>query len=146
MRATPLSDDYREEPVWWHDTRFPQIPAGPLPREADVAIIGAGYTGLCAALTMARHGKRVVVLDKDALGCGASGRNAGMIHAGLRRDIDWLERHRGPAGLALHAASVEACRFVASTAAELAPDASWRESGWVHLAHRASAMTGPCQE
>ena len=136
----PLSDDYREEPVWWRDAGLPDIAPAALPREADVAIIGAGYTGLCAALTLARHGKRVVVVDTDATGRGASGRNAGMIHAGLRRNVDWLERHRGAAGAALHAASVDAVRYVAAMAAAIHADAGFAECGWLYLAHRPSAM------
>ena len=139
-REVPLSDDYREEPVWWRDAGLPDIAPAPLSREADVAIIGAGYTGLCAALTLARHGKRVVVVDTDATGRGASGRNAGMIHAGLRRNVDWLEQHRGAAGAALHAASVDAVRYVAATAAEIHADAGFEERGWLYLAHRPSAM------
>src|SRR5438105_1668141 len=139
-REVPLSDDYREEPVWWRDAGLPDIAPAPLPREADVAIIGAGYTGLCAALTLARHGKRVVVVDRDAIGRGASGRNAGMIHAGLRRNVDWLERHRGAAGAALHAASVDAVRYVAATASAIDADAGYEECGWLYLAHRTTAM------
>src|SRR5207302_11007208 len=82
-REVPLSDDYREEPVWWRDAGLPDIAPAPLPREADVAIIGAGYTGPCAALTLDRHGKRVAVVDRDAVGRRASGRSAGMSYAGL---------------------------------------------------------------
>src|SRR5437879_9543338 len=114
-REVPLSDDYREEPVWWRDAGLPDIAPAPLSREADVAIIGAGYTGLSAALTLARHGKRVVVVDRDATGRGASGRNAGMIHAGLRRNVDWLERHLGVAGVGPHAASYTSARALAAT-------------------------------
>jgi len=139
-REAPLSTEYREEPVWWRDAGFPAVQRHSPTREADVAIIGAGYTGLCAALTLGRHGKRVVVFDKDAIGRGASGRNAGMIHAGLRRDIEWLERHRGAAGVALHAASVDAVRYVATTAAAIDAGACFEECGWLYLAHRPSAM------
>lgn len=136
----PLSDDYREEPVWWQDAGFPEVQPAPSPREVDVAIIGSGYTGLCAALTLGRHGKRVVVFDKDALGRGASGRNAGMLHAGLRHDIVWLERHRGAAGPALHAASGDAMRWVATTATATHADAGFEACGWLYLAHRPSAV------
>lgn len=139
MRSAPLSRDYREEPLWWQDAGFPAVPAGSVAHEADVAVIGAGYTGLCAALALRNHGRGVVVFDKQPLGRGASGRNAGMIHAGLQHDVDWLRRHRGDAGVALHQASVDAVRFVASMASSIDRDAGFQQSGWLHLAHRPSA-------
>ena len=55
-----------------------------LPARCDVAIVGAGYAGLSAALTLARAGRSVVVLDADAPGYGASSRSGGMIGHGHR--------------------------------------------------------------
>jgi glycine/D-amino acid oxidase-like deaminating enzyme len=140
--TAPLAEDYRETPLWWDDTTFPVLDESPLPGTADVVVVGAGFTGMTAAIRIASHGKQVVVVDSGALGEGASGRNAGMIHAGVRRDIAFLERKHGPAGKALHDASVEAYAFVARTAAAAAPDAHYTQTGWLHLAHRASRMKG----
>ncbi|HUG61341.1 MAG TPA: FAD-binding oxidoreductase [Methylomirabilota bacterium] len=64
-------------------------------RRADVAIVGAGYTGLSAALTLAAAGRDVVVLEANKIGWGASGRNGGQIHPGQRRDPDWLAARLG---------------------------------------------------
>jgi len=50
---------------------------------ADVAIVGAGFTGLSAALAAAQSGARVVVLDAHGIGAGGSGRNVGLVNAGL---------------------------------------------------------------
>lgn len=50
---------------------------------ADLAIVGAGYTGLSAALHAAEAGARVVVLDAEGIGAGGSGRNVGLVNAGL---------------------------------------------------------------
>ena len=50
---------------------------------ADLAIVGAGYTGLSAALTAAGAGARVVVLEAEGVGAGGSGRNVGLVNAGL---------------------------------------------------------------
>src|SRR5580700_8070597 len=141
-RTAPLAESYRETPLWWDDTTFPSIAESQLPATADVVVIGAGFTGLTAAARLASHGKHVVVVDSGALGEGASGRNAGMIHAGVRRDVAFLQRKHGAAGKALHDASVEAYAFVARTAADIAPDAHYTQSGWLHLAHRASRMKG----
>ena len=48
--------------------------------EADVAIVGAGFTGLSAALHLAELGKQVVVLEAQTPGWGASGRNGGQVN------------------------------------------------------------------
>jgi gamma-glutamylputrescine oxidase len=88
-----------------HAPSYYAASAGPLPRRpraegaitADVAVIGAGYTGLSAALTLARAGRRVVVLEANRIGWGASGRNGGQIHPGHRRDPDWIAERLGEA-------------------------------------------------
>jgi glycine/D-amino acid oxidase-like deaminating enzyme len=139
-RTAPLAEGYRETPVWWDDTTFPDLRDRQLPKVADAVVVGAGFTGLAAAAKLAEHGKQVVVVDSCALGEGASGRNAGMVHGGVRRDVATLERRYGAAGRALHDASVEAFAFVARTAAAAAPDAGYEQSGWLHLAHRRSRM------
>ena len=64
---------------------------------ADVCIIGAGYTGLSAALHLAKAGRRVVVLEAHRVGWGASGRNGGQLGTGQRRDQDELEAMIGKA-------------------------------------------------
>jgi glycine/D-amino acid oxidase-like deaminating enzyme len=75
-----------KEKVFWHDTV--QMPSGqetnPLPEQVDVAVIGSGYTGLTAALTLAKLGVRVAVLESETTGWGASSRNGGMVLTGLK--------------------------------------------------------------
>lgn len=58
--------------------------AEPLPETCDVAIIGAGLTGLSAALALAKRGARVAVLEAHDAGWGASSRNGGMVLSGLK--------------------------------------------------------------
>lgn len=53
------------------------------PQRCDVAIVGAGYTGLSAALHLAESGASVVVLESSDIGFGGSGRNAGFVNAGM---------------------------------------------------------------
>ena len=67
------------EPSLWYATAAPPPDLGPLEEslEADVCIIGAGYTGLSTALHLAQDGTRVVVLEAEQVGYGGSGRNAG---------------------------------------------------------------------
>ncbi|WP_347266197.1 FAD-binding oxidoreductase [Paracoccus sp. (in: a-proteobacteria)] len=62
---------------------------------ADVAIVGAGYTGLSAALHLAEAGLSVIVLEAHRVGFGASGRNGGQLGSGQRLEVDELERMAG---------------------------------------------------
>jgi gamma-glutamylputrescine oxidase len=64
-------------------------------RRADICIVGGGYTGLSAALHAARAGGRVELLEQQTIGFGASGRNGGQIHTGLRKDQADLEKWLG---------------------------------------------------
>ncbi len=63
--------------------------------QADVCIIGAGYTGLSAALHLAQAGRRVIVLEAHRAGFGASGRNGGQIGSGQRLEVTDLEQMAG---------------------------------------------------
>ncbi len=63
---------------------------------ADVCIVGAGYTGLSAALHLAEAGRSVVLLDAQRVGFGASGRNGGQLGSGQRQDQEALEAMIGP--------------------------------------------------
>src|SRR5258708_796883 len=63
---------------------------------AEVAIIGAGYTGLSAALHLAAAGRDVVVLDAVEVGDRASGLNGGQVIPGVKHDPDTLEEIFGP--------------------------------------------------
>ena len=60
-------------------------------RSADVAIIGAGYTGLSAAIHLVEAGRSVVVLESTAVGDRASGLNGGQVIAGVKHDPDQLQ-------------------------------------------------------
>ncbi|MFD1331013.1 NAD(P)/FAD-dependent oxidoreductase [Methylopila musalis] len=91
MTAFPPAGSY-------YDAVNPAPPPRPRLRgvaRADVAIIGAGFTGLSAALHLAERGVSVVVLEQAQVGWGASGRNGGQVHPGQRLDQDALERLMG---------------------------------------------------
>ncbi len=63
---------------------------------ADVAIVGAGYTGLSAALHLARAGRSVVVAEAVEIGFGGSGRNVGLVNAGMWVMPDKITATLGP--------------------------------------------------
>jgi monoamine oxidase len=55
----------QEQNYWLTTVSMPVPPVLPLPEKADVAIIGAGFTGLSAALSLAKRGAKVVVLESE---------------------------------------------------------------------------------
>lgn len=71
---------------------FPELPPLAGDVQTEVCIVGAGFTGLGAALAL---GSRAVVLETGRVGCAASGRNGGQVHTGQRRDQAWLEKTVG---------------------------------------------------
>lgn len=82
----------------WASTAAPELEAAPLEGNviADVAIVGAGFTGCAAAVALAGRGARVRVLDSKAIGWGASGRTGGQVIPGLKYDPDEIEAMFGP--------------------------------------------------
>ena len=93
---------YGDGPVencFWNET-IPQTPYAPLEGalDADIAIVGGGYTGLSAAVRLAEAGRNVVLLDEKQPGWGASGRNGGFCCiGGSHTDLDTLARKFGMA-------------------------------------------------
>jgi glycine/D-amino acid oxidase-like deaminating enzyme len=82
-------------PYWWQDQ--PQYRnTEMLPAKADCVVVGAGFTGLSAALTMAKAGRHVIVLDSEAIGFGASTRNGGMLGSGHKVSVDDAKKYYGP--------------------------------------------------
>jgi glycine/D-amino acid oxidase-like deaminating enzyme len=88
-------------PYWWRDAPLAQRSAEPVQAQCDVAIVGAGYTGLSAAIQLARAGKSVQVFERDIAGVGASSLNGGILSGnlrlGLQASIDAFGRERGMA-------------------------------------------------
>lgn len=90
---TPL---FRPQGGWMLHLDRPQ-PLPPLEGEvsADVVIAGAGFAGLNTALELATRGARVVVLERESAGFGASGRNAGYLVGGQGLEYDYIIRRVG---------------------------------------------------
>ena len=98
MSASDATDEH--PPSWYLATARGLTAHPPLAgaTTADVCVVGAGYTGLSAALHLAERGYSVVLLEGRRVGWGASGRNGGQLGTGQRRDEDELEARFGRDG------------------------------------------------
>jgi glycine/D-amino acid oxidase-like deaminating enzyme/nitrite reductase/ring-hydroxylating ferredoxin subunit len=107
--------------AWWNTTattRFLPL-TGPL--YVDVAVIGAGITGLTAALQLGRAGKSVAVLELSTVGAGSTGDSTGHLTSSLDSSYEALISHFDEAGARIAAqSSMEAIEFIERTVAELA--------------------------
>lgn len=93
-------------------------PAAPLPPlqqrlDVDVAIVGAGFTGLYTAIRLARAGQKVAIVEASRVGWGASGRNGGQLILGFSCDMPPFEAALG------HAGAQQVWRLVAQAAEEI---------------------------
>jgi glycine/D-amino acid oxidase-like deaminating enzyme len=125
----------REANFWL--TTIEQRPAAvrDLPEEADVAVIGAGFTGLSAARTLAKSGARVVVLEAENVGWGASSRNGGMVLTGLKLGTPTLlARYGREAVKRMYAASLESIDCVEGVVREESIDCSFSRCGHLEVA------------
>src|SRR5215470_2442948 len=108
--------------------------------DADVAIVGAGYTGLSCAIALAEARHSVVVLEAHEVGHGASGRNGGQVIPGLKHDPDDLvARYGREHGEALVRLAGGAADRVFALIAKHGIECSARQCGWIQPAHSAAA-------
>ncbi|MFT3972933.1 MAG: FAD-binding oxidoreductase [Amaricoccus sp.] len=128
-------------PESWYAATTPLLPPFPALAgavEADVCVVGGGYTGLSAALHLAECGFDVALVEASRVGSGASGRNGGQVHSGQRQDQDWLEGRLGPAAArTLWDLAEEAKALVRGLVARHGIDCDLRD-GIVAAAHRAA--------
>jgi gamma-glutamylputrescine oxidase len=99
ISSKPLAPSSEHAPSYYAATVTEQLTAPPLSDDsaAHVCVIGGGFTGISAALHLAKRGIDVTLLEQSKLAWGASGRNGGQAHVGLRREQDWLEKYMGAA-------------------------------------------------
>ena len=119
----------------------PERPALLGDAETDVVVIGAGFTGLSAALHLAEAGKRVIVLEAETPGWGASGRNGGQVNPGLKADPGETEADFGPdMGKRMVEASAAAGDLVFGLIEKHDIQCDAHRCGWVRSATSAKTM------
>jgi glycine/D-amino acid oxidase-like deaminating enzyme len=103
-----------ETPYWWATAEaLPSYADRRLPERVDVVVVGSGYTGLSAALHLAKSGASVAVLEKETIGWGASSRNGGQVLSGLKLGVETLVARYGlAAARRLYAVSRASVAFV----------------------------------
>ena len=83
-------------PYWWDAAPPVDAPPAEWQKSVDVVIIGSGFTGFGAAIPLARAGLRVLIVEKNKIGSGASTRNGGITSGNLRYSFDQLFKKFGP--------------------------------------------------
>ena len=98
---------------------------------ADVCIIGAGFTGISAALELCERGFSVIVLEGTRIGFGASGRNGGQIVNGYSRDLETIARRYGhEKAVKLGQMSLEGGQIIRDRVAKYAIDCDLVDGGF----------------
>jgi glycine/D-amino acid oxidase-like deaminating enzyme len=123
-------------PFWFDATAMPPSTVAALPAAVDVAIIGAGYTGLSAARETASAGLSTLVLEAQGIGAGCSGRNGGQVAYSIKPSFHALRaRHGAELAARICALGREAVEQLRGMATTEGLDCDWRDCGSFLGAH-----------
>jgi glycine/D-amino acid oxidase-like deaminating enzyme len=128
-----------ESNYWLTTTTMPQGTPENLPARAEVAIIGAGFTGLSAARALAKKGINIAVLEANSIGWGASSRNGGMVLTGLKLSAETLAKRYGmELTRRMYATSLESIDLVEQIVREENIECSFSRCGHLEVACKQS--------
>lgn len=121
---------HKDTPYWWEAAPPRDTEQQKIDENCDVAVIGGGYAGLCAALHLARAGRKVQLFEREKMGFGASSRNGGFTSGNIRPDNAALVRKFGAQRAAQIAAEGhEARHFMIDFLAKEKIDADFKLTG-----------------
>jgi glycine/D-amino acid oxidase-like deaminating enzyme len=125
----------KQQNYWQTTTAMPVSASSPLPVRANVAVIGAGFTGLSAARMLAKRGAKVAVLESETIGWGASSRNGGMVLSGLKLGINQLiSKYGRELTQRMYAASLETIDCVEQIVREEGIECDFSRTGHLEVA------------
>jgi glycine/D-amino acid oxidase-like deaminating enzyme len=133
----------KQERNLWRHTGGTPIDAAPLDRGviADVVIVGGGFTGCSAALHLAESGVNVQLLEAETIGHGGSGRNVGLVNAGLWTPPDEVELRLGrDVGQRLNQVLAGAPELVFDLIARHGIECEATRNGTLHCAHNPTGL------
>lgn len=137
MHIDPATDSLS----YWHATAEPMIPADDLPATSEAVVVGGGMLGCWTAYWLARSGVQVVLLEKSAIGWGATGRNGGFLTGGgaisYQRMIELLGRD---GARKFYALSMSGQELPYEIVAEEGIDCDLRRTGTLSLALDQSSL------
>lgn len=126
-------------PYWWEDTPEISHTEQALSKEVDVAILGAGYSGLSAAIELTRAGRSVQIFEKDIIGKAASTRSGGIASGNLRMSFSGMINKFGLAQAKAYCGeAVEARKALMDFVAEENIDCDYHDVGRFQGAARPS--------
>jgi glycine/D-amino acid oxidase-like deaminating enzyme len=127
--------DFNESNYWLTTASTPAGTGGDLPSRTDVAVIGAGFTGLSAARTLAKRGAQVAAFEASSIGWGASSRNGGMVLTGMKLGVGTLAKRYGmELTRRMYAASLASIDLVEQIVREEYIDCSFSRCGHLEVA------------
>lgn len=136
---------YRERSLWLDGALAQFSPRPPLhgEREVDVAIVGAGYTGLWTAYALGLRDPRlqIAIVEAETVGYGASGRNGGFVSAGISGEARVYDRIQGPDGVVrAERAMIEGIDWVGDAVGRESIDCGWVKGGAYRVATSAPQL------
>ncbi len=134
----------KEKNFWLETVSAPALlPAGDLPENADVAIVGGGFCGLSAARTLAKRGVHAAVLEAETFGWGASSRNGGMVLTGMKLPVPTLIKRYGRETVRkMFAASIESIDCVEQIVREENIECNFSRCGHLEVACKQAHFDG----
>jgi glycine/D-amino acid oxidase-like deaminating enzyme len=139
----PMVRSIAEQNYWLTTATITVATATPFPETVDVAVVGAGFTGLSAARALAKRGAKVAVLEGETVGWGASSRNGGMVLTGLKLGVSELKKKYGrELTRRMYAASLFSIDCVEQIVREEAIECDFARCGHLEVACKPSHFAG----